>query len=92
MSVSPESWLTVRVKSDKLSQYVLDNDIVTDGEKGTAHVSVWVKVWISLSPNSEFIVDVNTTGPWTGFWKILSNVNVWEFPPVVVLLSAGTAS
>ena len=59
---------------------------------GHRHVSVSVKVWTSVSPNSEFIVDVNNTGPWLGFWKMLLNVTVCEFPLVVVLLSGGTTS
>ena len=92
ISASPGSWLTLTVKSDKLSQYVFDKDTDTVGENGVMHVSVSVKVWTSVSPNSEFIVDVNNTGPWLGFWKTLLNVTVCEFPFVVVLLSGGTTS
>ena len=92
ISASPGSWLTLTVKSDKLSQYVFDKDTDTVGENGVIHVSVSVKVWTSVSPNSEFIVDVNNTGPWLGFWKMLLNVTVCEFPFVVVLLSGGTTS
>ena len=44
ISASPGSWLTLTVKSDKLSQYVFDKDTDTVGENGVMHVSVSVKV------------------------------------------------
>ena len=45
-------------------------------------------VWISWSPSSELIVDVNSNVPAPGFINTLLNVTLWEFPLVTLLLSA----
>ena len=45
------------------------------------------KDWISWSPISEFIVDVNTILPCPGLTNTFEKVTDWEFPLVMLLLS-----
>ena len=45
------------------------------------------KDWISTSPNSEFIVDVNTRVVDDGLTNILLKITVWLLPLVTLLLS-----
>ena len=99
ISGSLGSWLTVMVKSVKLSQSVLERDTFTVGENGihatapvlpptqlpqlsinadppatplqSEHTIVKGKVCISISPVSEFIVEVNVKAPAPGFTNTL---------------------
>ena len=45
------------------------------------------KFWVSTSPNSEFITEVNISVLELGLLKILLKITVWELPLVTLLLS-----